>query len=145
VSLDTTFCLRNFDSSLIICKIVYLFHYRFHCFPRHYGMMNGCLLSPFIFLIVVEALSKVIVEARRVGPIRGLKVFDKESISHILFIDDVLYFFKGSIRDNSTLKWILYLLCEATRIEVNIENPTYILSLSRTPIVANKKYFTFSY
>jgi hypothetical protein len=35
VSLDTTFIFKIFIPSLIICKIIYLFHHRFHPFPEN--------------------------------------------------------------------------------------------------------------
>jgi hypothetical protein len=58
--------------------------------PR--GLRQGFPLSPFLFLLVAEGLSKLICNTRRSGELKGLKVSPSEVLSHLLFIDDVLLF-----------------------------------------------------
>jgi hypothetical protein len=77
-------------------------------------------LEQFVTIyLVVEALSKFLSEVRRSMEIRGIKFFDKESISHLLFVDDVLCFTKGCYRDLSTLKRVFELFCKANEMEIN--------------------------
>jgi hypothetical protein len=38
------------------------------------GLRQGCPLSPFLFLLVAEGLSKLMVDARAKGDLRGVKV-----------------------------------------------------------------------
>jgi len=59
-------------------------------------------------------------EARREGVIIGLKVLEKESISHLLFVDYVLCFARGTERDVLTLKGIHNLYCKVTGMVVNL-------------------------
>jgi hypothetical protein len=60
------------------------------------GLRQGCPLSLFLFLIVVEGLSKLIQNAKRSGILKGIKIYESEILSHILFIDDVMLFGAGS-------------------------------------------------
>jgi len=82
-------------------------------------MRQGCSLFPFLFLLAVEALSNLILEARRSREITGLKVSYQESISHLLFVDDVLYYTKGSYWYLSSLKRVIELFCKGTEMEIN--------------------------
>jgi hypothetical protein len=75
---------------------------------------TGCPLSPFLFLIIVEALSRVLKEAKRSGVLRGIKVTDSEEISHFLFMDDIFCSIFGSVRDAKSLKDNLDLFYKAT-------------------------------
>jgi hypothetical protein len=60
-------------------------------------------------------------EARREGKIRGLKVCNHETISHVLFIDDILCFARGEESYMLALKGVLYLYCKATSMMVNYD------------------------
>jgi hypothetical protein len=85
------------------------------------GLRQGCPLSPFLFLIIVDALSRLIKESRSEGLLRGLKVTASEMVSHLLFIDDIWCSIYGSLRDISSLKKTLDLYCKATCMWINLE------------------------
>ncbi|KAM0042735.1 putative RNA-directed DNA polymerase [Helianthus debilis subsp. tardiflorus] len=58
-------------------------------FPCHKGMRQGDPISPFIFLIVMEALSSMIRKASRVGALRGIVLpNDGPVLTHLLYADD---------------------------------------------------------
>eukprot|EP00253_Pinus_taeda_P017857 PITA_17857 len=67
----------------------------------------------------MEALSRLIISAKRDGSIRGLKITDECYLTHLLFVDDVLILLDGSIQDTSTFIHILGLFSHATGMEVN--------------------------
>ena len=54
------------------------------------GSRQGCPLSPFLFLLVAEALSKLVHWAKREVSYKGVLVFATMELTHILFMDDVL-------------------------------------------------------
>jgi len=61
-------------------------------FGASMGLRKECSISPFIFLLIVEGLSKLMSHARCQGEINGLKTSLAKILSHLLFIDDILMF-----------------------------------------------------
>ena len=90
-------------------------------FHAERGLRQGCPLSPLLFLLVVEGLSRAILDAKRRGLFEGLRITSSTSISHILFVDDILIFCKDSKRDAERLSEILTLFCKATGMQINLQ------------------------
>jgi hypothetical protein len=59
-------------------------------FRCHRGLCQNFPMSPLIFLLVIEALNKMVNQAVDSGSFQGLKVALGTLISHLLFVDDVL-------------------------------------------------------
>jgi len=93
-------------------------------FHSERGLRQGCPLSPLLFLLVAEGLSRAIDDARRNGTFSGIRIASNFQITHLLFVDDVLIFCSGSRRDAETLKDILNLFSKATGMEFNIRKST---------------------
>eukprot|EP00253_Pinus_taeda_P034418 PITA_34418 len=66
------------------------------------GLRQGFPLSPLLFLIVMDALSRLIDSTKRNGDFNDLRITDECSLTHLLFVDDVMIFLDGSIRDSRT-------------------------------------------
>ena len=77
-------------------------------FKAKRGLHQGCPLSPFLFLSVVDSLSKAILDT-----IVGLRISNLLNITHLLFIDDILLICDGSKRDTKKLAKILKLFEKA--------------------------------
>ena len=72
------------------------------------GLKQGGPLSPYLFLFVAEALSLLLKDACEKGVLKEFKLTRQgPGISHLLFADDSLLFFKGSIDQALTVKTIL--------------------------------------
>lgn len=84
------------------------------------GLRQGCPLSPLLFLLVAEGLSRALKEATRQGSLKGIPVAQNIFITHLLFVDDVLILCSSSVRDAVTLGGILDLFSKATGMEVNV-------------------------
>ena len=62
--------------------------FEFHC---ENGIRQGDPLSPFLFLIVMEAIAYIFNKASMEGEFRGIKVSNTgPTISHLLYADDAL-------------------------------------------------------
>ena len=90
------------------------------------GLRQGCPLSPFIFLLVAEALSRIIHKSKEDGAIKGIKVSTTEEVTHTLFVDDVLLFGEGSISNLEAFLALIDKYRRATRMVVNVEKSNLI-------------------
>ncbi|XP_073136897.1 uncharacterized protein [Henckelia pumila] len=73
------------------------------------GLRQGDPLSPYLFILCAEGLSTLIEEAARKGVIHGSQVCRGAlSISHLLFADDSVMFFRANIRECQAVKEILH-------------------------------------
>jgi len=59
------------------------------------GLRQCCPLSPLLFLLVVEGLSRAIIEAKARGKFMGVSLSPTLRLSYLLFVDDVLIFCSG--------------------------------------------------
>ena len=90
------------------------------------GLRQGCPLSPFLFLLVAEALSKIIHKAKLDGAIKGIKVSTTEEVTHTFFVDDVLLFGEGTIRNLEAFLALIDKYRRATGMVVNVEKSNLI-------------------
>ena len=88
-------------------------------FPPSRGLRQGCPLFPLLFILIAEGLSRCLLHERESGRLKGIKMGENISITHLLFVDDVLLFGDGSLRDAQAIHQALYLYCKATGMEVN--------------------------
>eukprot|EP00253_Pinus_taeda_P019711 PITA_19711 len=102
-------------------------------FHSERGLRQGCPLSPLLFLIVMDALSRLIDSTKRNGDYNGLRITDECSLTHLLFVDDVMIFLDGSIRDSRTFSNIINLFSSATRL--NIWSHRYLSRAGRLVLV----------
>jgi hypothetical protein len=82
-------------------------------FKSSRGLRQGCLLSPLLFLLVVEGLSRSIQKLVVERKIEGVLVEKGIRITHLLFVDDVLLFGNGTITEWKVFKEVLDLFCKA--------------------------------
>ena len=85
------------------------------------GIRQGFPLSPFIFLLVVDALSRLILKAKEEGNNEGVKVSSEEEVTHTLFVDDVLFFGVGTKENPKEFAALIEKYKKATGMLVNID------------------------
>nr|GEW69779.1 reverse transcriptase [Tanacetum cinerariifolium] len=76
------------------------------------GLRQGDPISPYLFIIVADVLSRQIYKAMTLGTLSGIKIAHTcPLISHILFADDSFFFLKASHRECGVLEnrvvWLL--------------------------------------
>ncbi|XP_024043083.1 uncharacterized protein LOC112099827 [Citrus clementina] len=85
------------------------------------GLRQGCPLSPYLFILCAEAFSNLLHQAEREQKIRGLKLAQDITITHLLFADDSLVFSKASVADCKHLKGIFDCYAKASGQIFNFE------------------------
>lgn len=103
-----------------------------HFFHAERGLRQGFPLSPLLFLIVMEGLSRLIVHEKRNGRLFGLKINDHCYLTHLLFVNDVLIFLDGSIRDSASFDKLLSSFSQNTGMMPN--HGKYTITLAHTSI-----------
>lgn len=99
-----------------------------HFFHSERGLRQGYPLSPLLFLIVMDGLIRLIASAKRDGDLGGLKISDDCYLTHLLFVDDVIIFFDGSIRDSHSFSKIISLFSSSTRMLENHSKSSIIFT-----------------
>jgi hypothetical protein len=57
-------------------------------------LMQWCPLSPLLFLLIVEGISRTIIEAKHRSIVQGIKI-GSVLLTHLLFVDDIMLFLNG--------------------------------------------------
>ena len=108
------------------------------------GLRQGCPLAPLLFLIVVEGLSRALLSAKECGIFHGISFGNDISISHVLFVDDIVTVSDGSKKSLSTLYEILLIFCNATRMVINGDKSTILhTGLDESELITVQNIFTF--
>lgn len=101
--------MERLDESL--CQISYLLYVNQRCLERFFKSLRGLrqsdLLSPFLFIMVMEAMSRMISRAEN-GFLLGFVVGEEGlAISHLQYVDDTMIFCGADIRQVGYLRCIL--------------------------------------
>ena len=81
-------------------------------------------LSPFIFVLAMDYLSRIINDLERKGKIGGVNLGPNLNLTHILFADDILIFVEDNDEYITNLKMALYLFESASELNININKST---------------------
>lgn len=91
------------------------------------GLRQGDFLSPYLFLLVVEVLSKLINDVVARGQLSGFQVVEQGTIiSHLQFAADTLIFIDTSTDEVRRLFIILDVFETLTGLKLNMEKSTMI-------------------
>lgn len=86
------------------------------------GLRQGDAISPYIFLLCPEALSRLISQAKALESIHGVRICDgAPEISHLFFVDDSFIFFKAEFAECHASKTILVEYEQASGQQINFE------------------------
>lgn len=89
-------------------------------FKLHRGLRQGDPLSPFLFVIIGEALNQIIKKATGLNLWRGIEISkDGWMISHLQYADDTLIFCDASMESLKNIKSALILFQLASGLQVN--------------------------
>jgi hypothetical protein len=114
-------------------------------FQSQRGIRQGCPLSPFLYIIMVDTLSRKLLAERIAGNIPGLiSAVGVEPLNHVLFADDSLLIGGASIRIDKAFDSVLRSYCRSTGALIN-ENKSKVYSwnLSQSELAGIAAIFGF--
>jgi hypothetical protein len=92
----------------------------FGLFSSKRGLRQGDPLSPFLFILGSELLSRLLLKEERIGNIKGMKIARASpAINHLLFADDLLLFGKASLLEAASFKGCLDKYCSWSGQSIN--------------------------
>ena len=65
-------------------------------FKSRRGLRKGCPVAPLLFLIAVEGLSRALLNVKECGIYHGISFGNEVTLSHVLFVDDIVMVTDGS-------------------------------------------------
>ena len=99
-------------------------------FQSSRGLRQGDSFSPYLFVVVMEALSCLIKRAVRIGFLSPCQVKGRRSegvkIYHLLFVDDTLIFCKANEDQVTFLSWFLMWFEAISGLKVNLDKSELI-------------------
>ena len=88
------------------------------------GLRQGCPLSPLIFLLIMEGLSRCVIDERDRGRLKDIRIVEDCILTHLIFVDDIIIFLNGYLGDSTVVTSILLLLCTSTGMQCNNSKST---------------------
>ena len=73
-------------------------------FSSKQGLHQGYLISPLLFIIVVEPLSRKLGQEREIGNLHGLQITRVKNMNHSQYADDTLLFEGASVTIETRFK-----------------------------------------
>ncbi|GMI83715.1 hypothetical protein HRI_002040800 [Hibiscus trionum] len=85
-------------------------------------LRQGHPLSPYLFLLVAQGLSALLLKEQSLGKIKGLKTsMHGPRVNHLLYADDCLLFIRNSVDEASRVREILGIYETASGQKVNLD------------------------
>ena len=101
--------------------------------------LHGDPLSPYIFILVADMLSRSLVQKAQLRVIKGYKISRRcEAVTHVQFADDIIVFGRAEIEEAMELKCLLNKYCQASGQRINLTKSSILYS-SKTPFTVRTK------
>ena len=109
------------------------------------GLRQGCPLALLHFLIVVEGLGRSLLVAKASGDYHGISFGNDVTLTHVLFVDDIVMISDGSEQSLYTLYEILQTFCKSSGMMINVDKSALLHSrLDDAELITVQNIFCFT-
>ncbi|XP_057441354.1 uncharacterized protein LOC130733241 [Lotus japonicus] len=85
------------------------------------GIRQGDPLSPYLFILIMDVLSNMIIRSKVAGDLEGLKLSNNSpALTHLFFADDAILFGKAQEKEMQQFKKVLNLFSLASGQRINV-------------------------
>ncbi|KAL6327488.1 hypothetical protein AAG906_021561 [Vitis piasezkii] len=93
------------------------------------GLRQGDPLSSFLFTIIADVLSRMLLRADERSLLEGFRVGrNRTRVSHLQFADDTIFFSNSYVEDLQTLKSLLLVFGQISGLKVNLDKSNLLAS-----------------
>jgi hypothetical protein len=115
-------------------------------FKNERGLRQGCPLSPYLFILIMEGLSLLLTKNFTERKITGIKVTNFLKMFHLMFVDDVLLMTLADPAEWSIILEVLSLFCSVSGLTINQAKSTvHYWGLTETELTCLKSSIPFSF
>jgi hypothetical protein len=115
-------------------------------FKSERGLRQGCPLSPYLFILIMEGLSLLLSKSISEHRISGIKVSNFIKIVHLMFVDDILLMSKADLAEWLVILDLLQLFCSVSGLSINFSKSTvHYWGLSEAELSILKDSIPFSF
>ena len=108
------------------------------------GLRQGFLLSPYFFLLLSDGLSRLIKDVLLHNNFQGILLGKTKSLSHLLFVDDILLFCVGFKANLKKPLEILDLFYDGIGLDINSTRSTHYCHNLGRPVCCTHNNSPFS-
>jgi hypothetical protein len=91
------------------------------------GLLQGCPLSPLLFILIMEGLSLALKKSKEEGLLTGIKVSGLINVLHLLSINDIIIMTKKTIAEWQEIKRVLGRFCNTYGIiKINDKKTSFL-------------------
>ena len=83
-------------------------------------------MSSLLFIMFIEGLCLLTKDAQNNGKIRGIKISPQLSLTHLLFVYDVIMFGTGTFEEWVAFKVILDTFCASSGMHINMDKTCFL-------------------
>jgi hypothetical protein len=115
-------------------------------FKSERGLRQGCPLSPYLFILIMEGLSLLLSKNFTEHHISGIKVSKFIKMVHLLFVDDVLLMSKADLSEWLVIQEVLQLFCSVSGLSINFsKSSVHYWGLSEAELLILKDSVPFTF
>jgi hypothetical protein len=115
-------------------------------FKNERGLRQGCPLSPYLFILIMEGLNLLLTKSFTEHKISGIKVSKFIKMFHLMFVDDVLLMTIADLAEWAVIQDVLFLFCAVSGLSINHSKSTvHFWGLTDSELLCLKNSIPFTF